>query len=82
MLPRYWRLSEQRYRLRGVQCPRCGRVFLAGHAVCCEHSRDDSRASDKAACAVSVAPEKYSLQVSACLWPGGLIRPRFQLGKL
>jgi len=82
MLPRCWRLSEQRYRLQGVQCLRCGRVFLAGHAVCCERSGDNSHAPDKADCAVPVAPEKYPLQVSACLWPGGLIRPRFQLGKL
>lgn len=35
MLPRCWRLSEQRYRLQGVRCTLCGKVSLLNRPVCC-----------------------------------------------
>jgi len=35
MLPRYWRLSEQRYRLQGVRCTLCGKVSLLNRPVSC-----------------------------------------------
>ena len=37
MLPQCWRLSEQRYRLQGVRCAACGKVFLSNHGICSEH---------------------------------------------
>lgn len=35
MLPRCWRLSEQRYRLQGVRCAVCGKMSLLNRPVCC-----------------------------------------------
>jgi hypothetical protein len=34
MLPQYWRLSEQKYRLQGVRCTLCGKVSLLDRPVC------------------------------------------------
>ncbi|MFP3174460.1 MAG: Zn-ribbon domain-containing OB-fold protein [Vulcanisaeta sp.] len=33
-IPRYWRRTPQYYRLEGVQCVKCGRVYYPPRAVC------------------------------------------------
>ncbi|MCG2895496.1 MAG: Zn-ribbon domain-containing OB-fold protein, partial [Vulcanisaeta sp.] len=33
-IPRYWRRIPQYYRLEGVQCVKCGRIYYPPRAVC------------------------------------------------
>ncbi len=33
-IPRYWRRMPQYYRLEGVQCVKCGRIYYPPRAVC------------------------------------------------
>jgi len=74
MLPRCWRLSEQRYRLQGVQCPICGRISLLDRPVCCERGAASVNDLDEPGYALPVPAEAYPLQASACLLPVAVIR--------
>ncbi len=33
-IPRYWRLREQRYQLKGTKCLSCGKLFFPQRRVC------------------------------------------------
>lgn len=40
-IPRYWRLRNQRYRLEGRKCAKCGKLSFPPRIVCTQcHSRD------------------------------------------
>jgi hypothetical protein len=84
MLPRCWRLSEQRYRLQGVQCPICGKVSLLGRPVCCERGAASANDLNGPGYALPIPAEVYSLQANACLVPVAAIQAEVQtqLGKL
>lgn len=83
MLPRCWRLSEQRYRLQGVRCPVCQKVSLLGRPVCFERWATSINSLDKSECALPVAAEVDALQASACMLPGVVMKAeiRVRLGK-
>jgi uncharacterized OB-fold protein len=84
MLPRYWRLSEQRYRLQGMQCPVCGKMSLLRRPVCCVRGTASADEPDSSEYALLVADKVDPLQASACMLPGAVIRAEIhaQLEKL
>ncbi len=79
MLPRCWRLNDQRYRLQGMRCPICGRISLLSRPVCCERGAASINDLDEPGYALPVPAEAYPLQANACLVPAVAIQAEMQV---
>lgn len=78
MLPRCWRLTEQRYRLQGVQCPVCGKVSLLAHPMCCKRTAKGTNGPESPTYTPSFVVEVGSLQARACILPATVIEAEAQ----